>query len=246
MWNAISNMIIKASDNINRGVDNAATEAGEGNNGQNYGNAASNLGGQVKELAQDGAKMIADAKKNKSDSDSETESSTPAMQTPTKKSFGSGTPTGMSVGMGTNNGDTEAKSVGTSIPAIGNIGDSVGKVGAMPSGGISSDERLKRIFKDNPDAIQAFAKIDAIKFTYNDKAKEVHPDGENGVDNDQHYGVKAQDLEENPYTTSVVTEDKSGYKQVDPLELTMANTGVISELCKRLLTIEKILGIKVV
>ena len=35
MWNAISNMIIKAADNMNRGVENAGT-AGEGNNGQDY------------------------------------------------------------------------------------------------------------------------------------------------------------------------------------------------------------------
>ena len=35
MWNAISNMIIKAADNMNRGVENAG-EAGDGNNGQNY------------------------------------------------------------------------------------------------------------------------------------------------------------------------------------------------------------------
>lgn len=35
MWNAIANMIIKAADNMQRGVENSTT-AGEGNNGQNY------------------------------------------------------------------------------------------------------------------------------------------------------------------------------------------------------------------
>ena len=49
---------------------------------------------------------------------------------------------------------------------------------------LSSDERLKNIFGDNEDAIKAFAKINAIEFTYNDKAKEL-PNGEsNGVDDD--------------------------------------------------------------
>lgn len=110
----------------------------------------------------------------------------------------------------------------------------------------TSDERLKNIFGDNEDAIKAFAKIDSIQFVYNDKAKEIHPGEENGVDGDVHYGVKAQDLEKNPLTASAVSEDASGYKQVDPAELTMANSAVISDICKRLLMIEKVLGIKVV
>lgn len=110
----------------------------------------------------------------------------------------------------------------------------------------TSDERLKNIFGDNEDAIKAFAKIDSIQFVYNNKAKEIHPGEENGVDSDVHYGVKAQDLEKNPLTASAVSEDASGYKQVDPAELTMANSAVISDICKRLLMIEKVLGIKVV
>ena len=109
-----------------------------------------------------------------------------------------------------------------------------------------SDERLKNIFGEDEDAIKCFAKINAIKFTYNDKAKEIHPNEENGVDDDIHFGVKAQDLEKNPLTRSAVSEDASGYKQVDPAELTMANSAVISELCKRIEILEKILGVKVV
>ena len=35
MWNAIAQTIIKATDNMNRGVENAS-KAGEGNNGQSY------------------------------------------------------------------------------------------------------------------------------------------------------------------------------------------------------------------
>lgn len=111
---------------------------------------------------------------------------------------------------------------------------------------IPSDERIKNIFGDNEDAIKAFAKIDAIEFVYNNKAKEI-PDGEaKGIDEDPHYGIKAQDLAENPFTASTVKQDESGYLKVDTKELTMANSAVISEICKRLEIIKKILNIKVV
>ena len=111
----------------------------------------------------------------------------------------------------------------------------------------SSDERLKRIFGDNEDAIKCFANINAIKFTYNDKAHDIPGGEDKGVDNDPHYGVKAQELAENPLTESAVSKDPiSEYLQVDTKELTMANTAIISEICKRILIIEKVLGIKVV
>ena len=110
-----------------------------------------------------------------------------------------------------------------------------------------SDERLKNIFGDNEDAIKCFAKINAIEFTYNDKAKEI-PDGEKkGIDDDVHYGVKAQEIAENPLTASAVKRDPiSDYLTIDIKELTTANTAIISEICKRILIIEKLLGIKVV
>lgn len=123
-----------------------------------------------------------------------------------------------------------------------------GDMGDMADAGDSaSDERLKNIFGDNEDAIKCFAKINAIKFTYNDKAKEI-PDGENkGIDNDPHYGVKAQEIAENPLTASAVKRDPiSDYLTIDIKELTTANTAIISEICKRILIIEKLLGIKVV
>ncbi len=111
----------------------------------------------------------------------------------------------------------------------------------------ASDERLKNIFGENEDAVKAFAKINAIEFTYNDKAHDI-PGGENkGIDDDVHYGVKAQELAENPFTESTVSRDPiSDYLQIDVKELTTANTAIISEICKRLLVIEKVLGIKVV
>ena len=111
----------------------------------------------------------------------------------------------------------------------------------------ASDERLKRIFGDNEDAIKCFANINAIKFTYNDTAHDIPGSEDKGVDNDPHYGVKAQELAENPLTESAVSKDPiSEYLQVDTKELTMANTAIISEICKRILIIEKVLGIKVV
>ena len=111
----------------------------------------------------------------------------------------------------------------------------------------ASDERLKNIFGDNEDAIKAFSKINAIKFTYNDKAKDIPGGKDKGIDDDVHYGVKAQEIAENPLTASAVSKDPiSDYLQIDVKELTTANTAIISEICKRLLIIEKVLGIKVV
>lgn len=110
----------------------------------------------------------------------------------------------------------------------------------------SSDERLKNIFGENEDIIKIFSKINAIEFKYNDKAHDIPGGEEKGIDEDLHLGIKAQDLEKNPLTASAVSEDESGNKIVDTKELTMANSAVLSEICKRLEAIEKVLGIKVV
>ena len=113
-------------------------------------------------------------------------------------------------------------------------------------GGQASDERLKNIFGENEDIIKLFSKINAIEFKYNDEAKEIPDAEEHGVDDDLHLGIKAQDLEKNPLTESAVSEDEHGHKMVNTDELTMANSAVISEICKRLEAIEKVLDIKVV
>lgn len=110
----------------------------------------------------------------------------------------------------------------------------------------SSDERLKNIFGENEDIIKIFSKINAIEFKYNDKAHDIPGGEEKGIDEDLHLGIKAQDLEKNPLTASAVSEDESGNKIVDTKELTMANSAVLSEICKRLEAIEKVLDIKVV
>ena len=225
-WSAISNMIIKAADNMNRGVENAS-EAGEGNNGVSYSSV---------------------------DTGSEHDSSGGGYQKPGEQDTSSTASVASSLGklgkdalsnVGKGDEDEGDKASGASATSASSALSNING-GGLTKGGITSDERLKRIFGDNPDAIEAFARLDSIKFTYNDKAKEIHPNEENGVDNDQHYGIKAQDLEKNPYTTAVVSEDPNGYKQIDPAELTSANTAVIAEICKRLLIIEKVLGLKVV
>lgn len=214
MWaSAISNMIIKAADNMNRGAENAS-KAGDGNNGVDY----SDISTGSKDSGSVGG----------------------GYQAPEQQDTSSMQNISDSLGKISDAGKDALSSIGKDEP---NKEEEEDTKTETP---VTSDERLKRIFGDNPDAIEAFARLDSIKFTYNDKAKEIHPNEENGVDNDQHYGIKAQDLEKNPYTAAVVSKDPNGYKQIDPAELTSANTAVIAEICKRLLIIEKVLGIKVV
>lgn len=136
---------------------------------------------------------------------------------------------------------------GSGAEGAGDAASSVDAGDMADAADAASDERLKRIFGDDEDAIKCFANINAIKFTYNDKAHDIPGSEDKGVDNDPHYGVKAQELAENPLTESAVSKDPiSEYLQVDTKELTMANTAIISEICKRILIIEKVLGIKVV
>ena len=165
-----------------------------------------------------------------------------------------------SKGVTSNEGGSSAGGMGAMSSMFSNImgagGDSgaegasdMGDMGDMADAADSAecDERLKNIFGENEDAIKCFAKINAIKFTYNDKAKELPDSEKKGVDDDAHYGVKAQEIAENPLTASTVSKDPiSDYLQIDVKELTTANTAIISEICKRILIIEKVLGIKVV
>ena len=159
----------------------------------------------------------------------------------------------------TGGGGGNASGIMNMIKGFGGGGEGAGAEGATEGAGDmgadmgdaadaagESDQRLKNIFGDDEDAIKAFAKIDAIKFVYNEKAHQIHPNGEHQVDYDPHYGVKAQDLAANPLTSSCVEKDESGYLCVNTPELTMANSAVISEICKRIEVIEKVLGIKVV
>ena len=101
-----------------------------------------------------------------------------------------------------------------------------------------SDEQLKNKSVFNDDIIDLFSKINAYDFAYTDKAKDLYL-GNKGVDNDEHVGVMAQELQQNPITDSTVVKDENGYLSIDTKELTMADTAVLSDVCKRLLQIEE-------
>lgn len=102
----------------------------------------------------------------------------------------------------------------------------------------ASDEQLKNKSVFNDDIIDLFSKINAYDFAYTDKAKDLYL-GNKGVDNDEHVGVMAQELQQNPITDSTVAKDENGYLSIDTKELTMADTAVLSDVCKRLLQVEE-------
>lgn len=107
---------------------------------------------------------------------------------------------------------------------------------------VLSDERLKDIFGSD-DIVSNFAKINAYEFKYKPEALRLYDD-KNGVDEGTNIGVMAQELEKNPVTENVVTENENGHKVLDTKKLTAANSAVLSDVCKRLLNIERILGIE--
>ena len=247
MWGQIAQAIAKVygeneetkRNAINKVAD--AAKAGEGNNGVDYSNLDSGSeGGEGGGIASVGSGYQKPSVQSTSGTSSVTSNA------------------GSIVNTGKDIASTFANKNKSATPAEGekdeeeeedtkNAVELLGSQGGGMNMGSLSDERLKRIFGDNEDAIKAFSKIDSIKFEYNDKAKELYPEGEKNVDSDPHYGVKAQDLQKNPYTASTVqTDPNTGYLNVNTQELTMANSAVISDICKRLLAIENILGIKVV
>lgn len=248
MWGQIAQAIAKVygeneetkRNAINKVAD--AAKAGDGNNGVDYSNLdAGSEGGEGGGIASVGSGYQKPSAQNTSGTSSVTSNAGSIVNTGKDlvSSFAnknkSATPA---------EGEKDEEEEEDTKNAVDLLGSQSG--GGMNMGSLS-DERLKRIFGDNEDAIKAFSKIDSIKFEYNDKAKELYPEGEKNVDSDPHYGVKAQDLKSNPYTASTVqTDPNTGYLNVNTQELTMANSAVISDICKRLLAIENILGIKVV
>jgi hypothetical protein len=104
---------------------------------------------------------------------------------------------------------------------------------------LDSDARLKEIYGDSISdrIIEDFAKIAAIDFKYTPEAQSEYK-GENGVDDKEHTGVIAQDLASTESTESAVEKDENGNLSVDTRQLTMANTAAISELSRRILTVE--------
>jgi hypothetical protein len=247
MWGQIAQAIAKVygeNEETKRNAINKvsdAAKAGEGNNGADYSNLdAGSEGGEGGGIASVGSGYQKPSAQNTSGTSAVTNSASNLVST--GKDIAS-TFADKNKGATPAEGEKDEEEEEDTKNAV----DMLGSSGGGMDFGSMSDERLKRIFGDNEDAIKAFSKIDSIKFEYNDKAKKLYPEGEKNVDSDPHYGVKAQDLQKNPYTASTVQEDPdTGYLNVNTQELTMANSAVISDICKRLLAIEKILGVKVV
>ena len=102
-----------------------------------------------------------------------------------------------------------------------------------------SDVLLKTVYGDSIDdkIIDNFAKISAISFEYNDEAKSKYGQ-EKAVDDNQHIGVIAQELEANPITEGAVKTNENGDLEVDTRHLTFADTAAIGELSRRVLALE--------
>jgi hypothetical protein len=105
-----------------------------------------------------------------------------------------------------------------------------------------SDENLKKIYGDNLSdrLVEDFAKIRAIDFKYTPEAQQEYSEGELSVDNNEHTGVTAQNLEEVESTAGAVSTNMNGDKEVDTNHLTFANTATIGELSRRVLALEEV------
>lgn len=104
-----------------------------------------------------------------------------------------------------------------------------------------SDILLKTVYGEDIDdrLIENFAKISAISFEYNDEAKSKYGD-DVAVDDSQHIGVIAQELEGNPATEGAVKTNENGDLEVDTRHLTFADTAAIAELSRRVLALEEV------
>lgn len=104
---------------------------------------------------------------------------------------------------------------------------------------LKSDATLKKIYGDSlsDKLIEDFAKISAIEFKYTPEAQSEYGK-ESGVDDKEHTGVIAQELEQTESTKSTVEPDANGTLEVNTPQLTMTNTAVIAELSRRVLTLE--------
>lgn len=116
------------------------------------------------------------------------------------------------------------------------------KIGSALGGNFPSDEELKNIYGDSlsDSILENFAKINAIDFTYKDEAKEKYGENPN-VDDAEHIGVKAQELEANPATKGTVATNENGDKMLNTDHLTAVNTAAISELSRRVLALEEVI-----
>lgn len=105
-----------------------------------------------------------------------------------------------------------------------------------------SDENLKDLSDvlgmDSDIALRWMSEINPISFTYTPEAQQLYAGENKGVDDKQHFGVKAQDLEKNPMTAATVSTDEKGFKEVDTRHLAFADTAMISILSKKIQQLE--------
>lgn len=103
-----------------------------------------------------------------------------------------------------------------------------------------SDEDLKNIYGEAIDdkLIENFAKISAIDFKYNQEAQNEYQN-ELNVDDKEHIGVIAQELQNNEATKGTVEQTENGDLAVNTDQLTMADTAAIAELSRRVLALEE-------
>ena len=92
---------------------------------------------------------------------------------------------------------------------------------------------------DKESISEVFSRIDSYLYKYNDKAKDLYQ-GTKGVDDKEHFGVMAQELQENPVTSATVQTDENGYLEVDTAQLVMTLTAVVSDLAKRVNDLENV------
>lgn len=138
-----------------------------------------------------------------------------------------------------------AKDAGSSADAgnaadASSAADTASAADAASAASAVSDVLLKTVYGDSLDdrIIDNFAKISAISFEYNDEAKSKYGE-EKAVDDNQHIGVIAQELEANPITEGAVKTNENGDLEVDTRHLTFADTAAIGELSRRVLALEE-------
>lgn len=92
------------------------------------------------------------------------------------------------------------------------------------------------------DITKELSKIDSYLFKYTPEAQSLYPNGEHSIDDKEHIGVMAQELQSNPVTQATVEENEDGYLMVNTSQLTLTLTAVCSELSKKVDNLEKIVS----
>ena len=137
-------------------------------------------------------------------------------------------------------GENAGDAASTGVDAASTGVDAAQASEAAEAASAVSDVLLKTVYGDSLDdkIIDNFAKISAISFEYNDEAKSKYGQ-EKAVDDNQHIGVIAQELEANPITEGAVKTNENGDLEVDTRHLTFVDTAAIGELSRRVLALEE-------